>query len=338
MMRVGIPKEIKIAERRVSLTPNAVRCLTSKNIRVNVESNAGKSASFTDEAYIAAGASILPTTKDLFQVSDLIVKVKEPQSSEYSLIGNDHTVFSFFHFEGSHELLAAMKKSGAKCLAFETVQTAHNTFPILTPMSEIAGEEAILQGVHWLSCPIEDANISIIGAGNAGIAAAKVAKQLGCKNVTLLDINENRLTTLKNLGYQTMIANRQNLTEILCDTHLAIGAVYQPGKCAPKIISKEMLLCMPNNALFVDISIDQGGMTEVSTPTNAYEPLIRFHHVNLFCVDNIPGRVQFKASLRLSDAVISYVELLALQGYDNAINNSYELNKSALHYKECLSR
>jgi alanine dehydrogenase len=237
----------------------------------------------------------------------LASQVKEPMPDEYNLIRPQHTVFTFFHFAGVPGLLDAMLDTKATCIAYETIVKDDTTYPILAPMSKIAGEEAITRGSQYIAKEPEDAIVTIIGSGTVGCAAADEATKQGYKNVIMLDTNLERLIKLSDNGYKTAYANVPNIEKFMSMSHLVIGAVYVNGKQAPKLITQELIETMPVGSCFVDVAIDQGGMTALSEPTTIDDPIIKHKHVNLMCVANMPGRVPEKASLALSDAVLPYV-------------------------------
>lgn len=316
MYKVGIPREIKPNEGRVSLTPSAVKKITALDKLVYVEKGAGNIAGFADSDYKLAGAIICPRHEDIFNESQLIVKVKEPMPSEYKLIQSQHTVFTFFHFAGVPGLLDAMLDTKARCIAYETIFKDDQTHPILAPMSQIAGEEAIIQGSKYIDVSVSQAIVTIIGAGSVGVAAADQAIKDGYSRVILLDKSIERLIDLSDRGYTTAYANPNNIETFLSMSHLVIGAIYVNGKEAPKIITKQLIKTMPQGSCFIDVAIDQGGMTTISKPTTIVDPIIRYKHVNLMCVPNMPGRVPRKASLALSNALLPYVVDL-LQNIEN---------------------
>ena len=327
MQRVGIPREIKTNEGRVSLVPKAVKSLTQNGVKVYVETNAGIKAGYKDEEYVSVGANICHTHKEVFDNSDLIVKVKEPLPEEYDLIKKQHTVFTFFHFAGVPGLLDAMTKSGATCIAYETIQTDDGAFPILAPMSQIAGEEAITQGMKHVSISPENVKVTIIGAGNVGMAALNKAIELGVKKIIVMDNNLERLKHLSKDDIQVSYSSPENLQRALSISNLVVGAVYRNGLMAPKLITRHMLDGMPNDSVFVDVAIDQGGMTEESKPTTIDTPIIKYKDVKLYCVANMPGRVPENASIALSEAVTPFVEQMALLGTPNALLSNQVLNR-----------
>lgn len=321
MIRVGIPREIKPNEGRVAITPFGVRQLVSLDRKVYVETNAGLAAGFTDADYKSVGAFICKRHEDVFEKTELVVKVKEPLHLEYPLIKRHHTLFTFFHFAGVPGLLDAMVSTGATCVAYETVYTEHEAnkrvYPILAPMSKIAGEEAILRGVEFLdaSVDVHESTVSIIGAGTVGFAAAEKAVSMGFKHVVLLDTNADRLRELVRAGFETAAATPDNIAVYMTVSSIVVGAAYVTGKEAPKLVTRAMLDGMPSGSVFVDVSIDQGGMTEVSTPTTTSKPCISYNKTKVMCVANMPGRVPNKASLALENAVMPYVRDIALYGH-----------------------
>ena len=326
---VGIPKEIKINEQRVSLVPEKVKKLTEKNVIVYIESGAGIYADYTDEQYIEAGGIICNSAEEVYMNANLIIKVKEPLQSEFSLITEKHTIFTFFHFKGVSNLLNAMIESKSLCIAYETVQTSDGKYPILSPMSEIAGEESIIQGIKYMDQNIVPINttITIIGAGTVGKAAANMAKYLGYNNIYIIDKDNNKLAEMQINNFKTLYSSQQNIEKVLSISNIVIGAIYNTGKEAEKIITSEMLTMMPNDSVFVDVAIDQGGMTEQSYPTTISNPIIQYEHIKLYCVQNIPSRIPNRASIQLSDAIYPYIELMACYGIKEALEKSDELKK-----------
>lgn len=319
-MRVGVPKEIKKDESRVSLVPSSVKFLTEKGIKVFVQSEAGKTIGYSDKDYENVGAIICNDSQSLYDSSDLIVKVKEPQTSEYSFITSKHTVFSFFH--GVPGLLEAMCKVNATCIAYERMYDESGYMPILAPMSKIAGEEAVIQGSAYITNPIKESIVTIIGAGVVGCSAADIAILMGFEKVILLDNNIDRLHTMNIAGYNTAFASPPNIQRSIMLSHLTIGAIHTKGQKAPILITKDMLDKIDHKSVFVDVSIDQGGMTEVSKITSISEPTFIYNNTTMYCVPNIPGSVQHRASNELSDAIVEYVKQLALYGVGIACQNN----------------
>ena len=306
MFVIGIPKEIKVHERRVSLIPEDVKLLVDKGYTVYVETSAGLGASFSDLDYKEAGACICNTAKDVFHHANVIVKVKEPLEPEYELITNKHTIFSFFHFASSPPLLAAMEKSGATCIAYETIQLEDKSYPILAPMSRIAGEQAIIKANEYQHNNTDNV-VTIIGAGNVGKAAADKARLLGYKNINLMDKNYERLKALEAEGFTVYEMSEENLHKLLKESNIIIGSIYNTGEKATKLISNEMLDLVPENCIIMDVAIDQGGITDQSRPMTFDDPIITYNKARIYCVPNIPSSVPYEASCLLSKAVFPYL-------------------------------
>lgn len=339
---VGIPREIKQNEYRVSVPPNGVKQLTSCGCPVLVEKNAGLAAGYKDDDYIKVGAKIVDKEM-LFNRSDIIVKVKEPQESEYSLLQPEQILFTFFHFAADLNLENAMRKTGAICLAYETLQLNDNSLPILAPMSEIAGRLAIQEGMKLLTSTyngvgillsgvagIEPATVVIIGAGTVGVNAAIIAAGLGAK-VYILDTNLSKLRYLSTImPLNVFTISSSSLNDYLNKADLIIGSVLIPGKRAPKLITDEMFDNMKEGCVFIDVAIDQGGMTEISKPTTHDNPTYKYKGVTMYCVPNIPGIVPQTSSQALANVTLPYIISLAQYGWGRSIERFPELKKSML--------
>ncbi len=340
-MIIGLPKEIKNNENRVALTPSGVHTLVSNGHRVCVETLAGVNSGFTDEAYLNAGAIIRESAVEIFAEAEMIVKVKEPIQQEYDLIRAGQLVFTYFHFASNEELTKAMMKSGAVCLAYETVEVNH-TLPLLIPMSEVAGRMSIQQGAKYLEKPqggkgillggvpgVNPAHVLILGGGVVGTHAAYMAAGLGA-HVTIADISLPRLRQLSEImpaNVDTMMSSHYNIEEILPRTDLVIGAVLIPGAKAPSLISREMLKLLPQGAVLVDVAIDQGGCFETSKPTTHANPVYEVDGILHYCVANIPGAVPCTSTLALTNATLPYVLTLADKGWEKACEEHEDLRK-----------
>ena len=318
-MKIGIPKEIKNNENRVSLTPSGAHSLTTKGHEVYVQTNAGINSGFTDEQYIKAGAQILTDAKSIFDTAEMIMKVKEPIASEYELIRPNQLVFTYFHFASDEALTRAMIKSKAVCLAYETVE-ADNTLPLLLPMSEVAGRMATQQGAKYLEKPqggkgillggvpgVKPANVLVIGGGVVGQNAAIMAAGMNA-NVTILDISIPRMRYLSEImpaNVDTLMSNKYNIESLLPTADLVIGAVLIPGAKAPFVITKEMLKLMKPGTVLVDVAIDQGGCFETSECRTIANPVFEKHGIIHYCVPNISARVGRTSSMALSNIFTS---------------------------------
>ena len=336
-MIIGIPKEIKNNESRVGMTPAGVFELTKRNHTVYIQSQAGFGSGFFDDDYEGVGAVILDTIEEIYAVSEMIVKVKEPIEIEYNLIKPNQIVFTYFHFASSETLTHAMIKSGSICIAYETVEK-NGSLPLLVPMSEVAGRMATQQGAKFLEKPqgglgillggvpgVAPANVLILGGGIAGTEAARMAAGLGA-NVTLLDTNLDRLKTLVDVlppNVTVLYSDSSTISKQIKISHLIIGTVLIPGAKAPKLVTKEMLKEMQEGAVLVDVAIDQGGCFESSIPTTHAEPIITIDGIVHYAVTNMPGAVPNTSTKALTNATISYTRELALKGWKNAcIENS----------------
>jgi alanine dehydrogenase len=347
-MIIGVPKEIKSDESRVSLLPVGAELLVQDGHKVLVQKGAGKASGFRDKEYENAGAQIVKSAGEIFKKSDLIIKVKEPQESEIALLRKGQIVFTYFHFAASHSLTESCLKSGITAIAYETLEDDKGRLPLLTPMSEIAGKMSIQEGAKYLEKPMEGrgillggvpgvspANVVILGGGVVGTNAAKIAAGLGA-NVVIMDINIDRLRYLDDI----MPAN---VTTIFCDPHavkgyipyadLVIGAVLIPGRRAPVLISKTDLKTMQPGAVIVDVGVDQGGCVETTRPTTHSNPTYIVDGVVHYCVANMPGAVGRTSSLALCNATLPYARRLAKLGVAKFIKSSKGL-EGALNIKE----
>ena len=338
-MIVGIPKEIKNNENRVSMTPAGVRELVRRGHQVYVQASAGVGSGFPDEAYVAAGARLLPTIEEVYATAEMIVKVKEPIAVEYPLIRPDQLVFTYFHFASSEPLTRAMIASGAVCCAYETVERADRSLPLLIPMSEVAGRMATQEGAYFLEKPhggkgkllggvpgVLPANVFVIGAGVVGTAAARVALGMGA-DVTICDISQPRLTYLADVmpGLKTLYSSEYNIRQALRTADLVIGSVLIPGAKAPKLVTRDMLQEMQPGSVMVDVAIDQGGCFETSHPTTHEEPTYYVDGILHYCVANIPGAVPYTSTLALTNATLPYVLALADKGWQQACHERPDL-------------
>ena len=339
-MIVGIPKEIKNNENRVGLTPAGARELVKRGHQVYVQASAGENSGFPDAAYTAVGAALLPTIEDVYAAAEMIVKVKEPIAPEYRLIRRDQLVFTYFHFASSEPLTHAMLDSGAVCCAYETVERADGSLPLLIPMSEVAGRMATQEGRHFLEKPrggkgvllggvpgVKPAKVFVIGAGVVGTAAARTAAGTGA-DVTICDISLQRLTYLADVmpkNVKTLMSSEYNIREELKHADLVIGSVLIPGAKAPKLVTREMLKDMEPGTVMVDVAIDQGGCFETSRPTTHEDPVYYVDGILHYCVANIPGAVPRTSTLALTNATLPYVLQLADKGWQRAARENAEL-------------
>jgi len=339
-MIIGIPKEIKNNEFRVGMTPSGVNSFIRNGHTVYVEKGAGLGSGFSDELFSSVGAEICNSIEEVYSKSEMIIKVKEPLKQEYPLIKKDQIIYTFFHFASSKELTEAMVKSGAICIAYETVQNDDNTLPLLTPMSEVAGRMATQQGAKFLEKPqsghgillggvpgVKPANVIVLGGGVVGTQSAKMAAGLGA-NVTIFDISLDRLRKLDDImpmNVNTQFSNTYNILEAIKDAHLIIGAVLIPGAKAPNLITKKMLKHLNKGTVLVDVAVDQGGCFETTHPTTHQDPTYIIDDVLHYSVANMPGAVPVTSTEALTNATISRGLSIANKGWKNACDDDKSL-------------
>ena len=325
-MNIGIPKEIKVEEHRVSLPPSGVREFVKRGHAVFVENSAGLSSGFTDEEYINAGATVMHSAADLWSNSDMIIKVKEPQASEYRFLRPDLILFTYLHLAADEELTFAMLESGVTGIAYETVEDSQGRLPLLEPMSEVAGRMAAQVVSHYLErhqggrgllmggVPgVAAADIVILGAGTVGANAAKIALGMGAR-VTLLDIDLDRLRYLDDVldgNLNTLYSNHGNIAASIQTADALIGSVLITGARAPMLVTRDMLPSMPTGSIIVDVAVDQGGCVETTRPTTHSDPTFVIDGVLHYGVANMPGAVPRTSSLALSNATLPYALKLA---------------------------
>lgn len=339
-MIIGIPKEIKNNENRVALTPAGAKELVKRGHTVYVQHTAGENSGFPDSAYVEAGAQILPSISDVYQIAEMIVKVKEPIAAEYPLVRKGQLVFTYFHFASDEKLTLAMMDSGSICLAYETVENPDGTLPLLIPMSEVAGRMSIQEGARFLEKPqggkgillggvpgVKPARVLVLGGGIVGHSAALMAAGLGA-DVTIADISLPRLRYLEQImpaNVKTLYSSTHNIEAELPYTDLVIGAVLIPGAKAPHLITKDMLQRMKPGSVLVDVAIDQGGCFETSHPTTHADPVYTVDGIVHYCVANIPGAVPQTSTLALTNATLPYVLELADKGWKEACQEDKSL-------------
>lgn len=328
-MRIGVPREIKTDEHRIGLTPAGARELVDRGHSVLVESEGGSAVGFDDDQYREAGAQVLPQAGTLFEQADLIVKVKEPQSSELALLRPGQLLFTYLHLAPEPELTEALMASGASCIAYETVTDSAGRLPLLAPMSEVAGRLATQAGAHHLErhqggrgillggIPgVAPAQVTIVGGGVVGTQAARMALGLGAR-VTLLDKSLPRLRELDDLfGGRAVCeySTKESMERLLPQTDLLIGAVLVAGDAAPKLLSAEQVALMAPGSVLVDVAIDQGGCFATSRATTHREPTYTAQGVVHYCVANIPSAAARTATVGLTNATLPYIQRLAEQG------------------------
>ncbi len=342
IMIIGVPKEIKNNESRVGMTPAGVFELTKNNHKVYVQSDAGFGSGFFNDDYIEAGALILETIEEVYAISDMIVKVKEPIEPEYALIKPDQVIFTYFHFASSETLTKAMIDSKSVCIAYETVEDEDGSLPLLIPMSEVAGRMAIQQGAKYLEKPIKGrgvllggvpgvppGKVLVLGAGIVGIQAAKMAAGLGA-HVTIMDINMKQLRYVNDImpnHVVTEFSSQYNIRKRIKEADLIIGGVLIKGAKAPKLITRDMLKDMHPGAVIVDVAVDQGGCIETTKPTTHEDPTFIIDDVVHYCVANMPGAVPYTSTVALTNVTLPYVLRLANQGWEKACENDKTLEK-----------
>lgn len=339
-MIIGVPKEIKNNENRVALTPAGAQELIKRGHTVYVETSAGEGSGFSNDEYVKAGAKMIATAAEVFNLAEMIMKVKEPIEQEYKLIKKDQLVFTYFHFASYEPLTKAMIATGAICLAYETVERVDGSLPLLIPMSEVAGRMAIQEGAKYLEKPlkgrgillggvpgVKPAKVLILGGGVVGTNAAKIAAGMGA-DVTIMDLNLNRLRYLDDVmpkNVHTMVSNEYSIREMVKDHDLIVGGVLIPGAKAPKLITKDMLKTMRPGTVLVDVAVDQGGCIETCRPTTHEDPTYIIDDVVHYCVANMPGAVPYTSTLALTNATLPYAIKLANQGWKKACQESLEL-------------
>jgi len=333
---VGVPKEIKTMEGRVSLTPDGVREFERLGIDVFVETGAGEAASITDAEFVAAGATIVKTAADAWS-QEMVVKVKEPKEEEFGFLRDDLTLFTYLHLSAYPKVAAALVASGTTAIAYETVQAADGSLPLLAPMSEIAGRLATQAGARFLERPqggrgvlmggapgVRPANVVVIGAGNVGYNAAWIAAGM-LANVTILDKNLDRLRHLDQIcvGRTTTLAsNRGSIERALVDADLVVGAVLVAGARAPIVVSEDMVRTMKPGSVIVDVAVDQGGCIATTHETTHTDPIYMQHGVVHYAVGNMPGAVPYTSTYSLTNATLPYQIEVARLGARGAVEQS----------------
>ena len=347
-MKVGVPKEIKVLEYRVGMIPSGVKELVDEGHEVFVETNAGMGIGMTDQDYIDAGASILSTPEEVFDISELIIKVKEPQLNECRMLKTGQVLFTYLHLAADPEQAAALVKSGVTAIAYETVTADNGSLPLLTPMSAVAGRLSIQAGAYALQKAnggrgvllggvpgVKAGQVLIIGGGVSGAHAAEMAVGLGAQ-VTILDLSSDRLNELSNKfgdKVSTRVSSKELINELVIESDLVIGAVLVAGAAAPKLVTKEHVKQMRPGSVMVDISIDQGGCFETSKPTTHAEPTYIVDDVVHYCVTNMPGAVPRTSTFALTNETLPFIKSLANRGWQSALKNDQHL-KNGLNVHE----
>ncbi len=339
-MIVGVLKEIKAEENRVSMTPPGVEMIKNHGHTVLVEKEAGKASGFSENDYKNAGAEIISDPREIYKRSEMVMHVKEPLPSEYGLLEQKQIVFTFFHLAASEELTRAMVKSGAVCIAYETIQKKDNSLPLLIPMSEVAGRMSVHEAARCLEMAqggaglliggvpgVEPATVLILGGGTAGTHAARMACGLGAK-VYLLDSSLTRLRYLSEVMPPScflLMSNPPTIQRLVREADVVIGAVLIPGSQAPKLVTRDMIAGMKKGSVLIDISIDQGGCFETSRPTTHDKPTFVAEGIVHYCVANMPGAVARTSTYALTNATISYALEIAEKGWKKACRENSEI-------------
>ncbi|HET7057569.1 MAG TPA: alanine dehydrogenase [Nitrospiraceae bacterium] len=335
-MIIGVPKEIKDHESRVSVTPDGVRTLCAGGHALWVESSAGNASGFTDEEYRKAGAHIAASPEEVFQEAELIVKVKEPQASEYKFFRQGQTLFTFLHLAASVELTRALMDAGITAIAYETTESDDHSFPMLSPMSEIAGRMSVQIGAHYLEKSqggrgvllsgvpgVAPAHVVVLGAGVVGAAAVRIAVGM-CAQVSVFNLDLQRLQYLDDLYRGRVVTHAPHQTWIdqeVEQADLVVGAVMIPGARAPRIVSRTVVSRMRPGSVIVDVSVDQGGCIETTRPTTHSEPVYFLDGVLHYGVPNMPGIVPHTSTLALTNATLPFIVHLASAGIAEAIRS-----------------
>jgi alanine dehydrogenase len=339
-MRVGVPKEIKVHEYRVGLTPASVAELVAAGHEVFVQAGAGDGIDCPDKAYQKAGAEILPDARSVFASSDMIVKVKEPQQQEIELLEARHILFTYLHLAADKPQAEGLMKSGATCIAYETVTSRTGALPLLKPMSEVAGRMSVQVGAHYLEKEpggrgillggvpgVAPAKVAILGGGVAGVNAAQMATGMRA-DVTIYDISNERLAELDMFfsnQIKTAYASRAAIASAVKESELVIGAVLVPGAAAPKLVTREMLKTMKRGSVLVDIAIDQGGCFETSHATTHADPVYEVDGIIHYCVANMPGAVARTSAFALNNATLPFALKIANLGAEEAMRQDPHL-------------
>ena len=341
-MIIGVPKEVKNNEFRVGATPGGVREFVAHGHSVLVQTTAGEGSSFSDEEYISAGAEMIDAAADIFARADMIIKVKEPQASEIAMLRPGQILYTYLHLAPDLKQTEGLIKSGAVCVAYETVELPNRTLPLLAPMSEVAGRMAAQVGANYLQKTfggrgvlmggtpgVLPANVVVLGAGVVGSNAAYVAKGMGAA-VTVVDVNLDRLKYLDEIwgnSIRTLYSNRQNIEEAVYAADLVIGSVLLPGAKTPWLVTKDMIPNMKKGAVVVDVSVDQGGCIETTHATTHTDPTFYVDGVLHYGVANMPGAVPNTSTLALTNATLRYALAIADKGWKKAISDDAALAK-----------
>ena len=337
-MKIGVPAEVKNNEHRVGLTPESVKILSDLGHQLFVQSNAGHAIGFTNQLYESSGAQIIDSAADVFKLSDLIIKVKEPVESELQFLRKDLALFTYLHLAGDPKQAKRLLETGVTGIAYETVTADDGSLPLLAPMSAIAGQLGVVVGSYHLLKPndgrgtllsnLDPRIVTVIGAGVAGKEAIAKAKA-NHAHVKIIDLNQSKLEDLKSEfgeeGMEYIISTPDAIKAAISESDIVIGSVYVVGKEAPKVVTREMLKVMTEGSVLVDISIDQGGCFETSKPTNHDNPTFIESGVLHYCVTNMPGAVPLSATTALNKATLPFIKELANKGIKQALSENNHL-------------
>jgi alanine dehydrogenase len=347
-MIIGVPKEVKDHEARVGLLPSGVKALIEAGHKVLVQSTAGKGSSLPDDEYEEAGADVIPTAADVWNKADLVVKVKEPQPSEYQFLRPNLLLFTYLHLAPLPELTGKLLDAKVSAVAYETIRERDNSLPLLTPMSEVAGRMAVQVGAQYLEAPmggrgillggvpgVAPANVVILGGGVVGHNSARMAVGLGA-HVTIIDKNLERLRDLDDIYSSqivTLASNTYTIRESLRLADLVVGAVLIPGAAAPKLVRREMIGVMKKGSVMVDVAIDQGGCFETSHATTHTDPVYYVDGVLHYCVSNMPAAVPHTSTFALNNATFPYLQQLVQDGLEGACAKNAAIREGVNTYK-----
>ena len=342
-MIIGVPKEIKNNEFRVSLLPVGVEMLTQAGHKVYIEKGAGIGSGITDQEYSEAGAALLDSAADVYDKAEMLIKIKEPQPQEYTYLKPGQIIFTYFHFAADRRLTESMLKKKIIAFAYETLQSENGELPCLTPMSEVAGRMSVHEGAKYLEEPmmgrgillagvpgVAPAEVVILGAGVVGSNACKMAAGLGA-NVTIMDINLNRLRYLDEImppNVHTLMSNAYTIAEYVMKADLVISSVLIRGAKSPQLIDRQLVSKMKNGAVVIDVAIDQGGSLATSKPTTHEHPTYVVDGVVHYCVTNMPGAVARTSTYALTNATFPYILMLANLGFEKSVKSSYAMQRA----------
>lgn len=350
-MIIGVPKEIKNNENRVGMVPGGIRALVADGHTVYVQKNAGAGIGITDQEFITSGAKILDTAAEIFEKSNMIIKVKEPQAVEIAMLKPHHILYTYLHLAPDPEQTKGLMKSGCTAIAYETIQNADGSLPLLVPMSEVAGRMSVQMGAAHLQLDkggkgillggvpgVKRGKVTVIGAGIAGTHAIQMAMGMGA-SVTALDISTKRLSELDALygsHITTLYSNPDNIEKAVIDSDLVIGAVLVAGAKAPKLVTRDMIAKMQKGSVVVDIAVDQGGCIETCKPTTHENPTFIVDGVVHYCVANMPGAVARTSTYALTNVTLKYARLIANLGVEEAAQKDKSLRLGINIYKGSL--